>query len=86
MHAPALQTDVSAKVAAESHAVLVAETQHRLLEQIYPHHVLAALMEQLVQQQNHTTQVGRGAGSSLQTQLSRDLEPELRGEWSGADG
>ncbi|KAG2435093.1 hypothetical protein HXX76_007180 [Chlamydomonas incerta] len=60
-----MQTDVSAKVAAESHAILVAERQHRLLEQIYPHHVLAALTEQLVAQQSQHTQVLQAAREAV---------------------
>jgi hypothetical protein len=32
------QLDVSAKVAAERHIAMVSETEHRLLEQIFPRH------------------------------------------------
>ncbi|GIL88991.1 hypothetical protein Vretifemale_16910, partial [Volvox reticuliferus] len=40
------QTDVTAKVEAESHIALVTETEHRLLEQIFPRHVLAYMTEE----------------------------------------
>jgi hypothetical protein len=33
-----LQRDVSVKVAVERHMALVSETEHRLLEQIFPRH------------------------------------------------
>ncbi|GLI59737.1 hypothetical protein VaNZ11_001685 [Volvox africanus] len=41
-----LQTDVTAKVEAERHIALVTQAEHRLLEQIFPHHVLAYMTEE----------------------------------------
>ncbi|KXZ53141.1 hypothetical protein GPECTOR_7g1032 [Gonium pectorale] len=40
------QTDVTAKVETERHIALVTEAQHRLLEQIFPRHVLAYMTEE----------------------------------------
>ncbi|KAG2493187.1 hypothetical protein HYH03_008607 [Edaphochlamys debaryana] len=41
-----LQKDVTAKVEAERHIAQVTETEHRLLEQIFPRHVLAYMTEE----------------------------------------
>ncbi|KAG2450895.1 hypothetical protein HYH02_004727 [Chlamydomonas schloesseri] len=41
-----MQTDVTAKVEAERHIAFVTEAEHRLLEQIFPHHVLAYMTEE----------------------------------------
>ncbi|GIL53259.1 hypothetical protein Vafri_8910 [Volvox africanus] len=41
-----LQTDVTAKVEAERHIALVTQAEHRLLEQIFPRHVLAYMTEE----------------------------------------
>ncbi|GFR51108.1 hypothetical protein Agub_g13438, partial [Astrephomene gubernaculifera] len=41
-----MQRDVSAKVVAERHVARVSETEHRLLEQIFPRHVLQYIMEE----------------------------------------
>ncbi|GLI59742.1 hypothetical protein VaNZ11_001692, partial [Volvox africanus] len=41
-----MQTDVTVKVSAERHIALVSETEHRLLEQIFPRHVLAYMTEE----------------------------------------
>ncbi|GIL52103.1 hypothetical protein Vafri_8045 [Volvox africanus] len=40
------QTDVTSKVEAERHLAFVTEAEHRLLEQIFPHHVLAYMTEE----------------------------------------
>ncbi|GLC35586.1 hypothetical protein PLESTM_000340300 [Pleodorina starrii] len=40
------QHDVTAKVLAERHLALVMETEHRLLEQLFPRHILAYLAEE----------------------------------------
>ncbi|GIL44265.1 hypothetical protein Vafri_1737 [Volvox africanus] len=42
-----MQRDVTAKVVAERHVALVSETEHRLLEQIFPRHVLQYMIEQV---------------------------------------
>ncbi|GIL52357.1 hypothetical protein Vafri_8254, partial [Volvox africanus] len=47
--APAIvlvQRDVTTKVVAERHVAQVSETEHRLLEQIFPRHVLQYMMEE----------------------------------------
>ncbi|KXZ45899.1 hypothetical protein GPECTOR_49g483 [Gonium pectorale] len=41
-----MQTDVTAKVEAERHIAFVTEAQHRLLEDMFPHHVLAYMTEE----------------------------------------
>ncbi|KXZ42788.1 hypothetical protein GPECTOR_118g385 [Gonium pectorale] len=41
-----LQTDVTAKVEAERHLALMTEVQHRLLEDMFPRHVLAYMTEE----------------------------------------
>ncbi|GIL89318.1 hypothetical protein Vretifemale_17131, partial [Volvox reticuliferus] len=41
-----MQRDVTAKVVAERHVAQVSETEHRLLEQIFPRHVLQYIMEE----------------------------------------
>ncbi|KAG2499266.1 hypothetical protein HYH03_002844 [Edaphochlamys debaryana] len=41
-----MQKDVTAKVEAERHIAQVSETEHRLLEQVFPRHVLAYMTEQ----------------------------------------
>ncbi|GLI62100.1 hypothetical protein VaNZ11_004682, partial [Volvox africanus] len=41
-----MQHDVTAKVTAERHLALVMETEHRLLEQLYPRHILVYLAEE----------------------------------------
>ncbi|GIM05972.1 hypothetical protein Vretimale_10384, partial [Volvox reticuliferus] len=40
------QHDVTAKVIAERHLALVMETEHRLLEQLFPRHILAYITEE----------------------------------------
>ncbi|GIL46388.1 hypothetical protein Vafri_3161, partial [Volvox africanus] len=40
------QTDVTTKILAERHLAFVAEAEHRLLEQIFPRHVLAYMTEE----------------------------------------
>ncbi|GFR40435.1 hypothetical protein Agub_g1010 [Astrephomene gubernaculifera] len=43
-----VQHDVSAKVVAERHLALVMETEHRLLEQLFPRHILQYITEDFV--------------------------------------
>ncbi|GIL56395.1 hypothetical protein Vafri_11764, partial [Volvox africanus] len=43
-----VQHDVTAKVIAERHLALVMETEHRLLEQLFPRHILAYITEDFV--------------------------------------
>ncbi|GIL60730.1 hypothetical protein Vafri_15251 [Volvox africanus] len=57
------QTDVTAKVIAERHLALVMETEHRLVEQLFPRHILQYITEEWTAA-HHTEkgQVEAGAG------------------------
>ncbi|KAG2499207.1 hypothetical protein HYH03_002788 [Edaphochlamys debaryana] len=46
-----MQKDVTAKVEAERHIAQVSETEHRLLEQVFPRHVLTYMTEEGIMQQ-----------------------------------
>ncbi|GIM14306.1 hypothetical protein Vretimale_17188, partial [Volvox reticuliferus] len=64
-----IQTDVTAKVIAERHLALVMETEHRLVEQLFPRHILQYITEewtaahQLVKGQAAEAGAGAGGGS-----------------------
>ncbi|GIL79558.1 hypothetical protein Vretifemale_8850, partial [Volvox reticuliferus] len=67
--APAIvlvQRDVTTKVLAERHVAQVSETEHRLLEQIFPRHVLQYMMEENCKRM--------GGGHRLQSSGSGKLE------------
>ncbi|GIL89286.1 hypothetical protein Vretifemale_17099, partial [Volvox reticuliferus] len=55
-----MQRDVTAKVVAERHVAQVSETEHRLLEQIFPRHVLQYITEE-------AGQLGAGRGRVSET-------------------
>ncbi|KAG2439199.1 hypothetical protein HXX76_004562 [Chlamydomonas incerta] len=62
------QTDVTAKVVAERHLALVMETEHRLLEQLFPRHILQYMAEEWTQpafrrQQQLAAAAAAGGGS-----------------------
>ncbi|KAG2485340.1 hypothetical protein HYH03_015921 [Edaphochlamys debaryana] len=61
-----MQKDVTAKVEAERHIAQVSEAEHRLLEQIFPRHVLAYMTEEgFVLEREEATADQAPAGQSL---------------------
>ncbi len=59
----ALQHDVTAKVVAERHLALVMEAEHRLLEQLFPKHILQNVTEEWMQQAEQAEQADRGTAA-----------------------
>ncbi|PNH05682.1 Guanylate cyclase soluble subunit beta-2 [Tetrabaena socialis] len=72
-----VQKDVTAKVETERHIAQVAEAEHRLLEQVFPRHVLSYMMEQsFEEQQQHLQPPASGRGSA--TAVAAPWRPQVR--------
>ncbi|KAG2499262.1 hypothetical protein HYH03_002840 [Edaphochlamys debaryana] len=74
-----MQKDVTAKVEAERHIAQVSETEHRLLEQVFPRHVLAYMTEQgFDQPQPQPLQPALSAAADGSAQLNPAWRPCVR--------
>ncbi|GLI63538.1 hypothetical protein VaNZ11_006527, partial [Volvox africanus] len=61
------QTDVTAKVVAERHVAQVMEAEHRLLEQLFPRHILQYMAEEWTSKQFRRRLQQQRGGSSVAT-------------------
>ncbi|KAG2488317.1 hypothetical protein HYH03_013167 [Edaphochlamys debaryana] len=69
------ETDVTAKVMAERHVALVMETEHRLVEQLFPRHILQHITEDWIAggaAEAAATADARGGGASRWRPVVRD--------------
>ncbi|GLC40879.1 hypothetical protein PLESTB_000013200 [Pleodorina starrii] len=79
-----VQRDVTAKVVAERHVAQVSETEHRLLEQIFPRHVLQYMMEENCNRMTGGGGRGRGDTGSGASESEVPEERPEGGQGAGA--
>ncbi|GIL53359.1 hypothetical protein Vafri_9036, partial [Volvox africanus] len=77
-----MQDDVTGKVLLERQLGLMFETEHRLLEQLYPNHMLRHLAEELVEQQQQQQQQQRQLQVQQQLQQKRQRLHEQSRQFS----